>query len=96
MAENPKVTSKFDRAHGHPRKPGKVAKPGGYAAVSGTHQSDTNAGLGAKAYSKESDSEGARINTVHYAPDDHGRMHNGEHAVDPGYGKLDRGTKLPK
>lgn len=32
MAENPKVTSKFDRMHGHPRVPGHVSKPGGTAS----------------------------------------------------------------
>ena len=38
MAENPKVTSKFDRSHGKPRTPGRVSHPGGTAPVSGTHK----------------------------------------------------------
>jgi hypothetical protein len=29
--DNPRVTSKFDRMHGHPRKAGKVGHPGGTA-----------------------------------------------------------------
>jgi hypothetical protein len=29
--ENPHVTSKFDRMHGHPRKPSQVVMPGGTA-----------------------------------------------------------------
>lgn len=36
MSENPKVTSKFDRMHGHPRKPGHVTHPGGTAPISGS------------------------------------------------------------
>lgn len=93
MAENPKVTSKFDRSHGHPRKAAKVAKPGGAAHVSGTQDAHVNAGLGAKAVEKESDREGAAISQTHYKPDDHGRMASGDHAEHPTYGKLDRWTR---
>jgi hypothetical protein len=39
MRENPKVTSKFDRMHGEPRKPGTVTHPGGVAPVSGSKKS---------------------------------------------------------
>lgn len=37
MAENPHVTSKFDRDHGQPRTPGKVSHPGGTAEPTFAH-----------------------------------------------------------
>lgn len=39
---NPKVTSKFDRMHGHSRTPGSVSRPGGVAPVTGTHVAGHN------------------------------------------------------
>lgn len=38
MRENPHVTSKFDRMHGHPRTPSKVERPGDPAEPMFAHE----------------------------------------------------------
>lgn len=89
MAENPKVTSKFDRMHGRSRVPGSVKRPGGVAtggAMESTHQgrspreSDSRIGV-----THGSDHREEAAHRHHeYGAGEHGRMERGEHAPHPG------------
>lgn len=69
--ENPKVTSKFDRMHGHPRVPGGVSKPGGTAPIGSGHSGGAKAHINAESghmQPRESSPARTEHKVTHHAP----------------------------
>lgn len=80
MAENPKVTSKFDRMHGQPRTVTPVSSPGG----------TTSPGPGRSMPTARSTTPREHT-AVTYHPNEHGRMERGERAEHPTHGRKENG-----
>lgn len=86
--ENPRVTSKFDRMHGHPRTPGKVHSPGGEA-----HPGSGHGGVGMERHHEHDHA----LHHERHAPSkvqvhEHGKQHTYEHDH-PAMGGMHHGSK---